>query len=289
MMKFLAQEAADMVSISDRLHAALTTVDPARPIGNLHASALTRGEFCPREVALCKKLGRLPYPQKIDAAMQITFQEGRDKQARLNNHWLRKDMVGDWRCDRCGMVTQWARNVQSCFKCHGTSMTYQEVVFHHPSGVQGSLDAIVYVERPLLRLVEFKIMGTDEWVGLKAPLAEHRARSKLYLELIRESNHPCKTQIDTGRMHVVYCLRGYGKKDIEKGRISPFKEFIVHAGAAEVMPYFKMAWAVTQARQSEWAQLPEGVCNTLFDKRCHLCSVSKDCFSGLYAATIAWK
>ena len=288
-LSFLAQEAADTVSIADRLHTALTTLEPARPIGNLHASALTRGAFCPREVALCKKLARTPYPQKIEAPMQITFQEGRDKQARFNNDWLRKDMVGDWRCDHCGVVTRWARNALTCSACQSKSLTYQEVVFYHPSGARGSLDAIVYVDRPLLRLVEFKIMGMKEWELLKMPLAEHRIRSQLYLELIKASSHPHRAQIDTTRMHVVYCLRGYGKKDAVKERISPFKEFIVKASPEAVEPYFKMAWAVTASRESEWAEVPEGVCTTLFDQRCHSCCVAKDCFSGLYPATVKWK
>lgn len=289
-MKFLAKEKMDNVSISDMLHTALTGVEPARPIGSIHASSLTnKREFCPREVALCKKLGRKPYPSSWEAPMQITFHEGKDKQARLNNHWLRPNMVGDWSCLACDNVMKWVRNPLACNKCGSKRLEYKEVQFHHPSEAHGSLDAIVYVGKPLLRLVEFKIMSTTEWEKLVMPLSEHSARSKLYMELIRDSNHPHKDEIDTERMHVVYCLRGYGKTDPEKKRISPFKEFIVHADKAQADYYLNMAEAVKVSRESDWEMIPEGVCSTMFEKRCASCSVVKECFSGKYPAQIGWK
>lgn len=288
-MKFLEAEKPDNVSIADLMHEALQTVEPARPIDRLHASALTnpRG-FCPREVALCMKLSRKPYPSKLDAPMVMTFHEGRDKQYRLNNHWLRSRMVGDWYCLNCHKHFDFCKTPGQC--CSFPQVEYREVVFRHELwGAQGSLDAILDVGKDKLRLVEFKIMGQDEWVTLKAPLSEHRARSKLYLEIIKNSTHPKKHLIDTSRIHIVYCLRGYGKLDKEKNRISPFKEFIVHETPAEVGVYLKMAAAVTVAKNSNWETVPQGVCTDLFDKRCTTCCVSKECFSGKYPAAYIWK
>lgn len=278
----------DDVSISALLHKALTQVEPARPIGNLHASALTRTSpiFCPREVVLCKRLDRKPYPQKIEAPMTVTFHEGKDTQARFNNHWLRDRMVGDWQCQQCGTVARFCKAPLKCFKCQSKDVDYKEVVFFHPSGAQGSLDAILDVGRPKLRLVEVKILALDDWMKLIAPLAEHRARSKLYLELIAGSDHSKKDTIDVSQIHILYKLRGYGKKDVKLGIITPFKEFVVYRNPEEVKVYLSMATMVSQSRESNWSLMPPGVCSSMFDTRAKACPVLKECFSGHYPASI---
>lgn len=279
----------DTVSISALLHKALTTVEPARPIGNLHASALTRGSpaFCPREVVLCKKLDRKPYPFPIAAPMQVTFHEGKDTQARFNNTWLRDRMVGNWECQQCGTVAKFCKAPLKCSHCESKDIDYKEVVFFHPSGAQGSLDAILDVGKPKLRLVEVKILAIDEWVKLIAPLAEHRARSKLYLELIDGSDHPKKDTIDVSQIHILYKLRGYGKKDMTSGIITPFKEFVVYRNTSEVQVYLDMANSVTLSRLTDWVLIPKGVCSTMFETRAKACPVVKDCFSGQYPASLS--
>jgi hypothetical protein len=286
-VKFL--ETVDDVSISALLHKALTTVEAARPVANLHASALTRTDppFCPREVVLCKKLDRKPYPQTVAAPMTVTFHEGRDTQARFNNYWMRNRMVGDWQCQQCGSVSYFCKAPLKCYLCKSKDLDYKEVIFYHPSGAQGSLDAIMDVGKKKLRLVEVKIMAIDEWVKLKAPLAEHRARSKLYLELIAGSDHPQRDTIDTQRIHILYKLRGYGKKDEKLGIITPFKEFVVERNSEEVAVYLDMATAVTTSRGSEWAMIPAGICATMLDTRAKSCCVVKDCFSGKYPANFS--
>jgi len=235
------------------------------------------------------KLGRKQYPHTIDAPMQITFHEGKDKQHRLNNSWLRDRMVGNWGCPHCGKVHEFCRAPVYCTQCLSKNLQYQEVVFYHPTGAQGSLDAIIDVGKPLLRLVEFKILGTKDWEPLKAPLGEHRMRSKLYLEIIKDSNHPQKHLIDLTRIHVLYCLRGYGRLDPVKKRISPFKEYVIQEDPDGVAEYFRMAMAVTASKNADWHLFPEGICATIMDKRCHSCSVQKECFSGHYPATYLWK
>lgn len=263
------------------LHKALTSVEPARPIGNLHASALTNPKgFCPREVCLMKKLGRKPYPQTINAPTRVTFDEGKDTQYRFNNEWMRERMVGNWRCVHCGNDHVFQKVPYVCWSCKHKNFEYQEVVFHHPSGAQGSLDAILDIGKPKLRLIEFKILALDEWEKLKAPLAEHRARCKLYLEIIAGSNHPKKDQIDTDRMTIIYKLRGHGKKQGEV--ISPFKEFMIHRDITEAKQYLDMALTVTFSKQLDWQFIPEGICATMFETRGKSCPVLKECWSGQY-------
>jgi hypothetical protein len=287
-VKFLEAEQPDKVSIADLLHEALTEVEPARPVDRLHASSLTNPKgFCPREVALCMRLNRKPYPSKYDAPMLITFHEGRDKQARLNNHWLRHRMVGDWYCLNCHKYFDFCKVPGKC--CSHPQVEYREVVFWHAATTaRGSLDAILDVGKSLLRLVEFKIMAQDEWLELKAPLAEHRVRSELYLEIIKGSTHPKKHLIDTSRIHVVYCLRGYGKLDKVKNRFSPFKEYIVPANPQSANEYLTMAEAVVKSKATNWNLIPEGICETMFVKRASSCSVCKECFSGKFS-TFKWK
>lgn len=282
--------APDTVSISALLHKALTVVEPARPIGNLHASALTRTHpsFCPREVVLSKKLNRKPYPQTVQAPMQVTFHEGKDTQARFNNFWLRDRMVGNWECQQCGTVAKFCKAPHKCAHCQSKDINYQEVVFFHSSGAQGSLDAILDVGKPKLRLVEVKILAVDEWVKLIAPLAEHRARSKLYLEIIAGSDHPQKDTIDVSQIHILYKLRGYGKKDEKLGIITPFKEFVVYRNLEEVGVYLSMAKVIGLSRESEWSLIPNGVCATMFETRAKACPVIKDCFSGHFPPNIGW-
>jgi hypothetical protein len=239
---------------------------------------------------LCKALGRKPYAAKVDAPMYVTWNEGKDKQARLNNDWMRDIMVGDWECLSCGHIHEFRRAPKKCHTCASQRIKYKEVVFYHQgSHAQGSVDAIVNVGRPLLLLVEFKIMAPDAWESLKAPLAEHRARSKLYMEIILGSSHPMRGHIDTERMHVLYCSRAFGKKDPIKGRISPFKEFVVERDVKEADTYMGMARAVTECKVHDWEIYPTGICSAITDKRVHGCPVAKECFSGAFKPTVFWK
>jgi hypothetical protein len=289
MLKMLQAKAPAEVRVSELLLQALPIVEPARPFSFLHASALTNSKsFCPREVVLSKKLGRKGYPQTIGAAMRITYDEGRDKQRRFNNFWFRDRMVGYWGCDGCGAKSEWGKAPKYNSGCKQCRWEYREVVFFHPSGTQGSLDAILDVARLKLHLVEVKIIAPDEWDKLKAPLAEHRVRSQVYLQLIAESSFPYRDQINTDLIHVLYFLRGHGRKD-DQGRIHPIKEFIVQRDDASVARYFAMATAVTVAKGLDWEVSPEGICDSLFDKRAYSCGVCKECFSGQYPAEIKWK
>jgi hypothetical protein len=280
----------DDVSIRKLLHKAMAHSDPARPLSRIYASALTLKEgYCPREVALCKRLARKPFPNVVDAALRYTFDEGRDKQYRMNNVWLRDLMVGNWKCRGCGTSATFSKAPTHNAGCKKCQWEYEEIVFFHPSGASGSVDGLVDVAKGGLRVVECKIARLEDYEKLMAPMAEHRVRTQLYLRLISESDHPHKAQIETSRAHVVYMLRGHGKLDKELGHVTPFKEFVVHRDDAAVQTYINMANAVSLSKKSEWQAFPEGRCATLFDDRTKRCCVAKECFSGQYPVTIQWK
>lgn len=288
----LANGKAKTVSVKALLHQEMSDYDDRRSITNLHASDLTNNDtpFCPREIILLRKLGRTRGSVRIPPALRYTFDEGNDKQWRFNNDWLRRYMVGDWECIRCGKVKKWSRYpVEKT--CHNGSCEYEykEPRFIHPLGPSGGIDAIVDLGLPKLRIVETKIMGNnyprEDFKNLLAPLAEHRIRTRLYLKLIAESNVPHLEEIDTSVAHVLYMLRGHGIKD-DQGEISPFKEFIVQRNDVEVENYLQLALAVKACEGLD--AYPKGVCSDSLCKRAGDCRVSKECFSGEYPGTITW-
>ena len=270
--------------VSDLLLKILPEKSPARPLANLHASALTNQDckFCAREVVLSKALGRKSFPQMIDAALRITFDEGKDKQNRLTHDWLKDHAVGFWKCAACG-YSQWGKKPGKLCKDHTSVWNYEECVFRHPSGAKGSTDLFVDLSLGKLRMVEVKIIKGDLFEKLKAPLAEHRVRTQLYLKMIEESDHPMRADIDTSMASVLYFMRGHGKKvpDTEN-LISPMKEYIVHRNDAEVEHYLTPAYQVTKSREQDWGLYPQRVCANVFDSRTYACAVVKECFSGKY-------
>jgi hypothetical protein len=216
------------VRIKDLLHDEMTSIEDARSIARVHSSDLTheRG-FCPREVVLSKLLTRPRLDKKIDVALRYTFDEGRDKQWRLNNDWLRRYMIGDWQCTQCGWFVPWSRYPvkRACQSNYfaSCSFEYREAVFKGPNDVSGSIDAVVDVGLPKLRVVECKILSDGQkevFRRLIQPMAEHRIRTRLYLKLIAESDFKHKDEIDTDTAHVIYMISWLRSKRREGGHES---------------------------------------------------------------------
>lgn len=266
--------------------------DPPRSKSRIHASELTKESgFCPRKYRLMDEYEVKDKADHIDTALQMTFDEGRDKQYRFNNDWLRPRMVGDWRCASCGKQEQFTTAPGGCsdpnMKCR---WEYEEVrVEDEVTGVSGGLDALVIVaEGEKLRLVECKIMGTDQFRKLAAPLAEHRVRTQIYLRAIAKTKQKWAKQIDTSEASVLYFMRGHGMKD-EDGDINPLREFTVKRDHKGVLAYFAMAQAVTESRKDPDKGLPCGICTTMMSPRAQACPVAKQCFSSKHPPTITWE
>jgi hypothetical protein len=66
-------------------------------------------------------------------------------------------------------------------------------------------------------------MKTEDFEKLKAPLAEHRIRTSLYMKLIAASGTPASLSIHPTLGKVLYISRGFGKKSDDHGHIIPFK------------------------------------------------------------------
>jgi hypothetical protein len=288
-----------MLSVKDLLVEELSKVEKPRSPIPVHASDLTRQSptFCPRQVVLMKVLGVKDPPQVVAHAMRVTWDEGRDKQWRVNNVYLRDQMVGYWHCVKCGAESTWGKvphgEVGPCIKERAHhKWEYAETLMRHRAGFIGSFDGVVEFAPARRRILEVKIIksenvkksSTPDFRSLVAPLAEHRIRTKLYLKLAAEG-HP-KLAIDTTAAHILYICRGHGLSD-GKGGISPFKEFVVERDDSEIEIYLQMASAVVKSLETN--SYPEGVCTSALSERAESCSVCKQCFSGKYPASIKWK
>ena len=259
----------------------------------IHASDLTKEdlEYCPREHILMK-LERVeqkdPY---VNTALRVTWDDGVDKQARVNNQYLKDFMVGDWICRSCGKLYEWRKGPPprhgECRCPNGSLWEYSEVVFRHKKNkASGSVDALVDIGKAKLRACEVKIMATSMFPP-KLPLAEHTLRTRLYLWLIANSDHPRKNRINTRKASVLYLCRGHGKKD-EDGVVSPFREFTVERNDSDIKHLGAKAMALTKARTNTRKFMPFGVCPTSDCGRAKACRVSKPCFSGDYKGNLTW-
>jgi hypothetical protein len=296
-VKTLKDRVLQAPKLKELLSKSVGGMEDARSVDELHASDLTRSdpEFCPREVVLMRLLGVTRKAQYVQESMRVTWDEGRDKQWRVNNVYLREYMVGGWKCVRCDERVEWGRDPEMTGKgspeCHDGKAhrwEYVEPEFRHPSGFTGSIDGIVQFNSSKLRPLEIKIIkgesaiksSAPDFRSLVAPLAEHRVRTQLYLRLIAESPDERTSTIDTSQAHVLYVMRGHGLKG-EDGRISPFKDYVVKRDDPAVERYVRMAYAVS-------GDMPSGVCSSALCPRATKCPVVKECFSGKHPPKNYW-
>jgi len=288
-------EARGKKIIKQMIHARVGGSEPARGQVVIHASDLTKEKptYCPRAV----RLSELSVPQKkrppqfLPVALSITFNEGRDKQARLNNDWLLDVMWGSWSCRGCANRLDWGVRPEYCEECESITnlWVYEEPrIIDYVSKVSGGLDALVDVGAKKLHVIECKIMKADQFKTLQAPLSEHRVRTRLYLRQIAGSKQHFAKEIETDYAHILYIMRGHGYKQDDGMGISPFKEFIVERDDSEVQQYLGMAHALTLSRlDTEKYGYPAGICKTQMCDRARICPVSKECFSEK-PGTITW-
>jgi hypothetical protein len=297
-MSFL-KRASDKVGkaiIKDLLHAKVGGNEPARGQKTIHASDLTKQNnqwgvgYCPREVRLREVVKDAPKrpPQFLPVATYVTFNEGRDKQKRLNEDWLVDIMYGDWLCLSCGAYRGGQMKPPEVDKDgHKHVWQYEEWrVLDYYSKTSGGIDAIVDVGREKLLIIECKIMKSEDFKSLVAPLSEHRVRTRLYLRQIAGSRQKFAKKIETDYGIILYIMRGHGCKQSD-GKISPFKEYVVERDDSEVQHYLGMAHALTLSRQDDKI-FPAGVCATQMDDRAKKCPFAKTCFSTKYTGNISW-
>ena len=270
----------------------LNKVDIPRSKDTIHASDLTKPEYCPRREALMRKLGYTDVGRMIAHPLRITFDLGNDIQSRVNNDWLRDVMWGHWECVQCGGVVEYSffptdgacycRDVDG--SCLGGKWKYKEVRVHHSTGASGSMDGFVVLSDDTLRMIEIKTIAPDTFKDLKMPLGEHRVRTSMYLQMLHDSKIPELASVNTEKASVLYVCRSFGFKQ-EDGVISPLKEFEVEREEVSAKALLSKGQAVHQA---EGSGMPCGICKDMFDKPARSCRAVKDCFSKDYMASTTW-
>lgn len=283
--KMMAEAYAPQESIVDVVMKNMAGFRPARDPATVHASSLTKDDFCPRAYALYDVAGKKPKDEYLDAALALTFDVGNATADLFTNVWAGQAILGDWRCTKCGDTRSFCTKPGPGCKQdpgpNGCHWRYQEVKFVSQTyGVSGSIDAIMRLSAPKLFVTELKIIKAEEFEKLAAPLAEHRIRTSLYMKLIEDSDSAYKDAFNLQEARVVYVSRGYGKKDPKLGKITPFKEYAVKRNDGALGPYLQKAQAVKVYRDKKL--IPAGVCATTLDPRSKKCSVCAECFSGKF-------
>lgn len=253
----------------------------------VHASDITKEDFCPRQFVLLNATKHPPTDVYIDPAMQATFDLGNAIAEVVCNSWLRDCAVGTWRCVRCNTMHQFSKFPgeqvvcsvgKQDFKIGYCEYRYVEYGFKDPERkYTGSIDLLLDLGEPKLRVVELKIMAPDQFEKLENPLPEHRVRTAVYLNLIASSQDEHAQKINTLKGTVLYVSRAFGKKhDGYNGKILPFKEYDVLRDDKTIQVYLDKAVSVAHARNS--GIIPARICDSHFCKQASKCPVRAICF-----------
>lgn len=251
----------------------------------LHASDVTKTDFCPRRWAFFDLLEKEPPMDQVSTALDVTFQMGLEAERLLVEEWAGESVIGNWRCRYCGDQRSMVPNPGGhCKDGRKHWWQHRQLIVNEadPGGIQGGIDALFNIGAPQLVVTEIKTLNTKEFEDILVPMPEHRLRTILYLRILDESQHPFRDKINLTEARVVYISRGYGKLNPTWNEILPFKEFIIKRHDPDLAEPLKRAAELKTFRQS--GLMPHGICATAFDKIAKNCSVCQVCFSGKYPA-----
>lgn len=249
-----------------------------RGFKHIHASDLTKPDFCPREVCLVREHDIPLKKEYIDCARRLTFDVGNATAQLIAERWAGQSAIGNWVCRSCGTSRTFTRHPEKCKCSPYSSWEYKELNFVHvESKASGNIDLIIDLEEPKYRLVELKIIKPEDFADIVAPLAEHKARTSLYLSIVKQSNNAYKDRVNTEEGIVCYVSRGYGKK-VEGLGVLPFKEYRVKRDEDNNAPYFDRARSITMYEEKQ-ADLPARICSDSGCTRAKKCSAAETCFS----------
>lgn len=276
--------------LSFHLHRHVAGVRKGRSLSRIHASDVTKEDWCPRLHALLVATKTPPPDEFISTSVALSYDVS-GACARVVTRWATECSIaiGDWLCARCSHVIVYGPQPAQCPKCKAERFWYQEHRFQsQQSGISGGIDLIVVL--PGLaqhRIVEIKAYDKDAFKGIKLPLVEHRQRTSLYLRLIDESDDPACEKIDTTRAILLYLSKGgwgvkssdpreWGLKDMAW---TPFKEFTVRRDDKLTDSLTDRATPLWQWMNDE-GPMPDGICPSAFGSVAQRCPLVKRCFSG---------
>ncbi|MBY0560038.1 hypothetical protein [Hyphomicrobium sp.] len=293
-----AKDLTPQNSIKYWLHQHLSRIDDGRPLSRMHASELTRPEgLCPRMYAIADLTKTKPKDEWLNASSFMTFQIGRDQEKNIVLWFAEMNKaVCHWKCVACGTVHKFTMRPHACKSCGTKKFDPQEVRFESAiTGVSCGVDMLVAMGGPKLRPVELKTIDKDEFKNLKAPLAEHKWRTQLYLRTIDECTDQNASHVGTDKATILYVSKGgFGCADPELKKwglqegFSPFKEFEITRDDKATEPLAERAKVVKDFRDGK-VGMPCGLCPSSMSQRAKGCIVKKHCFSGDFPPTYDWK
>lgn len=254
---------------------------------NVHISDLSKpAGFCPREFALLDVTHKKPKGQYVSSALQVAFDNGNALSDLCRNKWLEFDVVGHWKCLHCKKLVEFSKKPKTACKCGARLWKYEEVCIINPhNGVTGSIDFLIDFGIGKHSMVECKSMSRDMFDDLKAPLAEHRIRTQLYMLHWASVAGPHAGKVDTERAIVLYISKGFGTKNEELKKVVPFKEFWIERNDAAVLSLYQQADPLYLFRKNN-GPMPSGICPNSFHNRAKSCPVAMECWSGKYPAGV---
>ncbi len=278
------------------LHKHLARTDDYWRVDHLHASDVTKDDFCPRYFALCDILGHIPKPRNSATCEQVVYAQGRMHATMLINWFAEMGLAwGNWGCLSCGNITKLARRPKKCSvpKCRARLFRYIEMrITSKKSGIGCGIDLFIALPgHDMLTVVELKSLGKEEFKALKMPLAEHRVRTSLYLKCLSECGEEFVQGVDTDEARILYISKGgYGAKTtvptkgwgLRDRAWSPFKEFTITRDDSMTEDYVERAAPVHKFRTT--GIMPCGVCPHALASRAEGCELRPQCFSGNYPA-----
>lgn len=257
---------------------------PGRSMHILHASDVTKPDFCPRRWAFFDLLDKAAPAEHLSMALDVTFRMGALAEQALVEEWAGEAVIGNWKCRYCNdqrTMVPHPGGVCASGRKHWWQYVQLNVAVEE-YGIQGGIDALFNIGSPQLVITEIKTLNPTDFDNIMAPQPEHRLRTNLYMKIVEESSDPFKSKINTQEARVVYISRSYGKLNAQWNEILPFREFTVTRNDADLAEFLKRAKALKTFR--EGAVMPLGICTTALDKIAKQCSVCQPCFSGNFPA-----
>lgn len=270
-------ESSKDVSLTEVLIKNLGRKYPERSHQVVHASDVTREDFCPRQYLLMDACNVSRPDRYISPGLKATFEVG-EATALLVVKWLGKKALGKWVNRKTGETILFGPSPAETTE-EVSNWDYHEVKFFGQSThISGSLDVIADLGHTKFRAVELKIIKVDDFDKLSAPLAEHRLRTALYLQLIADSANPLRLLMDTETAHILYVSRGFGKKNPDTGHILPFKEFVVHRDDPAIAEFLAKGRTVKECRETKTIPSHK-VCPNIAHPTAKSCPVRQQCWA----------
>lgn len=289
-LKTLKETVGETPLLSSMLHAHLRTQDMDRPYDRIHASDLTKEDYCPRRLALMIKTNQPRGSRWLSTSENVTFDMGRKLQDSVV-HWF-SDMgiaYADWQCDSCGHMHQFVVRPGKCVKCQCKSLSPHEIRFKSAkSGASCGVDMLVKPgTAPKLKKVEIKTIDKDQFKALKMPMAEHRQRTTLYNTICAEDEGHVAKFVDHSDSIILYVSKGgYGCSQEWLAtaptfdKFSPFKEYVIPRNDEMVADLSEMAASFTKFLET--GEVPSGICPTAFCPTAQKCKMKQPCWSGKF-------